>query len=375
MPLSEEWVTTKGRTHKGEIRWDLLRRSGSSPTREGHPQTFYPIFIREDGPEIHSIGDAIGVGANRHDVVPPTGTIAVWPIRQDGSEGRWRLKPATLREVLEQDCVRIGAQKGETTPIYCLAKGERAKVESGVYKVLGHRPDGSIITSTLENPQRLTVPGTQWRIGSHDATQYGTRLLRKLMPDRKFPFPKSLYAVEDALRLFLAEKPAACVLDFFAGSGTTTHAVMRLNRQDAGRRQCISVTNNEVGADEQKSLREQGLRPGDADWEKWGICDYITKPRVEAAITGMTPDGEPIKGDYKFTDEFPMADGIEQNAEFLTLTYETPVAVNYQTAFARIAPLLWLRAGSEGSRIDKLPKRGWAVADFYGLLVDLDEAT
>jgi len=150
---------------------------------------------------------------------------------------------------------------------------------------------------------------------------------------------------------------------------------MRLNRHDGGRRQCISVTNNEVAADEQKELREQGLRPGDADWEKHGICDYITKPRVAAAITGKTPDGEPIKGDYRFTDEFPMAEGFEENAEFFTLTYETPVAVSHHMAFARIAPLLWLRAGSRGRRIDKLPSAGWEVVEAYGLLIQLDRAT
>lgn len=149
---------------------------------------------------------------------------------------------------------------------------------------------------------------------------------------------------------------------------------MRLNRQDGGCRQCISITNNEVGADELKGLREEGLRPGDSEWERLGICDHITKPRIEAAITGKTPDGDLIKGDYKFTDEFPMSDGFEENAEFFTLAYETPVGVNYQTAFARIAPLLWMRAGSTGERIDKLPKTGWAVADTYGLLVELDKA-
>ena len=150
---------------------------------------------------------------------------------------------------------------------------------------------------------------------------------------------------------------------------------MRLNRQDGGRRQCISVTNNEVGASEQKALQKKGLRPGDPEWEERGICDYITKPRVQGAITGETPDGDPIKGDYKFTDEFPMANGLEENAEFFTLTYETPIAVNYQTAFRRIAPLLWLRAGSVGRRIDKLPSKGWEVVDSYGLLVELDKAT
>ncbi len=55
------------------------------------------------------------------------------------------------------------------------------------------------------------------------------------------------------------------------------------------------------------------------------------------------------------------------------MTYETPVAVNYQTAFARIAPLLWLRAGSVGRRIEKVPPAGWEVVDTYGLLVELDK--
>ena len=150
--------------------------------------------------------------------------------------------------------------------------------------------------------------------------------LRSFLPGRSFPFPKSLYAVEDALRLFVGDKPDATVVDFFAGSGTTAHAVMRLNKQDGGRRQSISVTNNEVSADEQKALREQGLRPGDPEWERSGSASYITKPRITAAITGKTPDGEPIKGDYKFTDEFPMADGFEENVEFFTLTYEARCA-------------------------------------------------
>jgi adenine-specific DNA-methyltransferase len=373
--LSDEWITTKGRTHKGDIRWDLLRKSGSSPTRDGHPETFYPFFVYKDGKSFHSVGEPIGVGADRHDTVAPEGTIAVWPIRKNGTEGRWRLKPATVREVLSSGGLRLGEPKGETTPIYYLAEGERSKIENGTYEVLGRRDDGSVITSTLETTDRVTVPGSQWRIGSHDATQYGTRLLLNFLPDRRFPFPKSLYAVEDALRFFVSDKSEAVILDFFSGSGTTAHAVMRLNKQDGGQRQCISVTNNEVAADEQKKLREAGLRPGDAEWEQIGICDYITKPRVAAAITGKTPGGEPIKGDYKFTDEFPMADGFEENAEFFTLTYETPLSVSHNLAFSRVAPLLWLRAGARGRRIDKLPADGWAVADAYALLNNVDAAT
>jgi adenine-specific DNA-methyltransferase len=90
---------------------------------------------------------------------------------------------------------------------------------------------------------------------------------------------------------------------------------------------------------------------------------------------GKTPEGKDIEGDYKFTDEFPMAEGFEENAEFFTLTYETPVAVNHNRAFARIGPLLWMRAGGEGRRIDALPEKGWDVAERYGLLTDLDKAS
>jgi adenine-specific DNA-methyltransferase len=132
------------------------------------------------------------------------------------------------------------------------------------------------------------------------------------------------------------------------------------------------VTNNEVAATEHDALRKKGLRPGDGEWEQWGICDYITKPRIEAAITGKTPNGDPIKGDYKFTDEFPMADGFEENVEFFTLSYESPMRVQSHREFVRIAPLLWLRAGSQGRRIDALPA-GWDVAETYGVLDDIDK--
>jgi len=191
------------------------------------------------------------------------------------------------------------------------------------------------------------------------------------MPDRRFPFPKSLYAVEDAIRFYVADKPNAIVLDYFSGSGTTAHAVMRLNRQDNGRRQSISVTNNEVGADEQRRLAAQGMRPGDPQWEAMGICEHITKARIEAAIRGKSPTGEDLKGDYRSPDPSPLAEGFEENAEFFSLTYERALTIASHGAFERIAPLLWMRAGSVGRRIDAL-EQGWDVADTYGVIVNLD---
>lgn len=374
LPLSGDWVTTKGRTHRGEIRWDLLRRSAENAARTDRPGMFYPIFVERGSVNIASIGDPIPLGTSRHSVAVPDGQDVIWPIRRDGTEGRWRLGPSTARRTWESGYLRVGSNKGENSPVYYLAQGEQKKISDGTYEVLGRAEDGSVITSQLEVLERNVVPPTQWRVTGHDSTQYGSRLLREFLPGRKFPFPKSLYAVEDTLRFFLADKPNGVVLDFFSGSGTTSHAVMRLNRQDGGRRQAILVTNNEVSADEQRTLREAGFRPGDPEWEQHGICEYITKPRIQAVITGQTPDGVPVKGDYKFVDEFPMAEGFGENAAFFTLTYESPWRVSVDRAFAAIAPMLWLRAGARGRCIDDL-SQGWAVAESYGVIKNLDLAT
>lgn len=359
------------------IEWLLLRRREPTSVRAARPNQFYPIFANTRDGYIHSIGDPIPPAVDRNSIVAPEGTVALWPLKPDGTEMLWGLTPEVLRRNWEQGYVRITAWKPKklTGSVKYLQTGIIKRIRSAEITVTGRAPDGAVEGHVAAGSAASTSPKRVWNMKSHNAETGGTNMVSAFLPGRRFPFPKSMYAVEDALRFVVADKRDAIILDYFAGSGTTAQAVMRLNKQDGGKRQCISVTNNEVGVDEQKLLREQNLRPGDTDWEKLGICDYITKPRVQAAITGKTPDGQPIKGDYKFTDEFPMAAGFEENAEFFTLTYETPLSVSYQTAFARIAPLLWLRAGSVGGRIDKLPPKGWDTADAYGLLIELDRAT
>ena len=362
-----------------EVRWRYLRRTdveSARGTTKGGPAQFYPIYVDEESGQISKIGKSLEHSVDRTTVRSIAGCTAVFPIREDdGMEMNWGLTAPTLQKALDSGYVRTSRNEGSILQPFIfsyLTIPNIKKVENGTLIKDGKRDDGSWII--VDPSGKSARPTTTWHEKSHEAGAYGTSLLRTLLPGRKFPFPKSLYAVEDVLRIFVKSKPDAIVLDFFSGSGTTVHAVMRLNRQDGGRRQCISVTNNEVAADEHKALRKNELRPGDPDWEQWGICDYVTKPRVNAAITGETPEGEAIKGDYKFTDEFPMSEGFEENAEFFTLTYETPVSVSHNRAFGRVAPLLWMKAGSEGRRIDSLPDAGWEVADTYGLLTDLDAA-
>ncbi|WP_457813138.1 site-specific DNA-methyltransferase [Sinorhizobium meliloti] len=357
-----------------EVRWRGLARTGRKGLRAHNPGSWYPIYVNEDGSGIHSVGDTVLVGKPEPSEIPE-GTVAIWPPASNGQQYSWSVVPETLRSLMKKGAVRTGKidLRKNSVPIYYLSFNQLAAIDEGRLKVVGTSEDGSLDLRYADGA-RSAAPRTVWNMTSHDAGSHGTSLLRALMPDRRFPFPKSLYAVEDALRFFVKSKPEAVILDFFAGSGTTAHAVMRLNRQDGGRRQCISVTNNEVAADEHATLRTAGLRPGDRDWEKWGICEYITKPRIAAAVTGKTPDGTDIDGDYNFADKFPMSVGFQENAEFFTLTYETPISVSHNRAFSRIAPLLWMRAGSEGRRIDALPATGWELGDTYGLLTDLDKA-
>lgn len=354
----------KGQT--ADLEWLGLRRREPTSRRGARPHQFYPIFVNTQSNAIHSIGDPIEDDVNRDSVVAPEGTHAVWPLKPDGTEMLWGLTPGVLRKNLRNGYVRV-SKKGT---VQYLQTGTISEIRNGTITITGRAKDGSVLGAKPVDDDTPT-PKRVWNVRSHNAEMGGTRVLSKLIPQRRFPYPKSLYAVEDVLRFFLSDTPDAVILDFFAGSGTTAHATMRLNLQDGGRRQSISVTNNEVSPDDAKKLREQGYRPGDLEWEQRGICEYITKPRLEAAMTGVTPDGDPVEGLYEYTDEFPFADGFDENAEFLTMTYEALRPVAHNRAFQAIAPLLWLKAGSRGRRIEKA-KYDFDVADTYAVLFDLD---
>tara|TARA_R110001592_G_scaffold170229_1_gene407176 strand:- start:6281 stop:8398 length:2118 start_codon:yes stop_codon:yes gene_type:complete len=357
------------------VRWKSLLRSAGNGLRTARPNLFYPLLFNNKTGKFVKAGAILPKDTSREMVTAPSGHVLVWPLGKDGRELTWSLSRDTFLKNIENGYVRFGPWDGEARTPYYLTSGQIKDIEqkSGELRIVGRDDDGALELVYGDSGKQYQ-PLTVWNKVSHSATEHGTGVLKSLLPGRTFPFPKSLYAVEDTLRFFIGDNPAAVVLDFFSGSGTTAHAVMRLNKQDGGARQVISVTNNEVAAEEQINLRRKNLRPGDKDWEQLGICDYITKPRIQAAITGKTLDGKSIEGEYKFTDLFPMSEGFEENAEFFTLTYETPVAVRHNIAFKRITPLLWMRAGSQGKRIEKISEQGWDVVEAYGVLVNLDHA-
>lgn len=358
------------------VDWQTFRRrdiASARGTKKGGPAQFYPIYVDKRSGQIADIGEPLAHGVARTKAPARRGCVAVFPIRPDGTEMNWAVTVPTAIERWKNGYVRAGKAKPHEPQQYIiqyLKSGPIKDIEEGRAVVAGHAEDGSVLAYYPSSKPK--GPTTQWRLRSHNAEHYGTRLLQALVPGRQFPFPKSLYAVEDALRLFVEEIPDALIVDFFGGSGTTAHAVMRLNKQDGGRRRCILITNNEVSSDEAAGLRAQGNRPGDLPWEALGICEHITRPRLEAAVTGRTAQDEPVAGNYKFVDNFPMSEGFEENVEFFDLTYEDAEHVRLDMAFEAVAPMLWLRAGAVGQRIDAR-NESFSVADRYGILFNPDD--
>lgn len=358
------------------VKWSSLIRGGAQGIRTDSPGAYYPVFIDPQKNVIHSFGSALPWTETRDSVQAPEGTMTVWPpTHTSGVEGRWGIGPEKAAELYAMGALRLGKVdvSANKFPMSYLSSGIVEKIGTGEITVVGKRPDGTLQVRYTEelNPVQ---PRTVWRVPSHNAGEYGSKIITTLLPGRRFPFPKSLYAVEDTLRFFIGDSPDAVVVDFFGGSGTTTHAVARLNRQDGGRRQSILITNNEVSAAEEVSLRDRGLFPGDEEWEEVGIANHITIPRIKAAFTGLTPDGSEVDDDYKFVDEGPMSDGFQENVEFFELTYEDPDLVSLGRRFEMIAPLLWLKAGGIGSRIEE-PVESWTVPEdaVYGILFDTND--
>jgi adenine-specific DNA-methyltransferase len=379
--LGEAGITAPtGTGDDAEVRWPYLRRTSMNSTRDkGRPKQFYPIYVDstgDSGPFVAKIGEPISRDVDRHSLPDEPGLVTLWPVNPDGVEMTWGMVPQTLQRTIDGGFARVSEGHAANAPyvVAYLTTDAQERVATGEYVVTGLRPDGSKIVTIPGG--RASKPTTAWRDTSHDAGAYGTGILRSLIPGRRFPFPKSLYAVEDALRFVVKAKPHAVVVDFFAGSGTTAHAVARLNRQDGGRRQSIMITNNEVSVDEASQLRRRGLRPGDPEWEALGIFELITRPRVMAAITGRTPEHAPIVGDYKFIDAFPMADGFEENVSFFELRYLDADDVDLGVAFDEISALLWLRGGAQGAIAGRSSVGGlrmpyvWTRA--YGILFDED---
>ena len=382
LALYKDWRGHTKSEKKESLVWNQLMRSGTGARRVDRPNMFYPLFVNVEGTRIIKIGEPIAIDVDRKSVQPLEGTRVVWPIRSNGEEGRWRIGRDSLISIYEKGYVRLGAFTDKGMALTYLANGEQQKIENGTFKITSYRADGSIVEGEMET-ERTFIPGTQWDIPSHNATYFGSQLLNKILGEKRFDFPKSLYAVHDTLRFFVADKPEALIVDFFAGSGTTLHAVNLLNAEDDGKRRCVMVTNNEVSEAEATNLSLQGYKPGDEEWERFGIARYVTWERTKCSIIGKNVRNEVISGnygtehdvylpdeeaslvskttgksirkkiyikktvlDYESMNGMKISDGFKANAAFVKLSFLDKTSVALGRQFKELIPVLWMKGGS-----------------------------
>jgi len=304
---------------KNDVRWPGLKRTGTHSTRADRPNLFYPLFYSKDTKKFVDCGEPLDINVNRNSVVAPDGLQAIWPLDTAGNERIWQLGPERLKYLASKGLVDFGVMKNNSASPYYISSGMVAQIEAGEIKISGYTDDNVAILE-YESGSRKTAPKTIWNMTSHSASEHGTNLLKNIMCENGFTFPKSLYAVRDTLNIVLKEKKNAIVVDFFAGSGTTQHAVNLLNEEDGGNRRCIMVTNNEVSINEETKLIAEGYKKGDEQWERLGIAKHVTWPRTVASINGIDVQGTPLKGKYicayPASKDIPMSQGFVSNIKY-----------------------------------------------------------
>jgi adenine-specific DNA-methyltransferase len=315
--------------------WELRharRRGSESSYRYQRPNQFYPIYVDATAERVVKAGDPIPVGTkpslNRMD-----GLIPVWPIDKENNDRCWRFISPKMQILIEARRVRLGRYDAER--------------RTWTLNIWERRPESRKLK-------------TVWWKRAHDAGTHGTTLLHNILGKRaSFPFPKSIYAVMDALAAVVRTRPEAIVLDFFSGSGTTLQATCMLNRVFGGTRRCILVTNNEVSEKTAKRLIHAGVEPGTAKYESYGICEAVTWPRIKSVVTGLRPDKQKIPGSY--LDGRPMAEGFEESVVYYSLDFLDPSEVSRGEQFEAIVPILWLFAGARGEIVTAKARGKWFI--------------
>lgn len=191
---------------KDEVDSRNLRDSGTESDRTDARNCFYPFIVRS--------GKIVDIGTVPADDFHPTGanverldgSIEVWPITDGGDEKKWRYARQSVERILEK----------------LEPKGGRNSVQ-----IIFNKDTGTM--------------RSVWANARYDSSEYGTKLLESLIEGAGFTYPKSLWAVYDCVFAATLDAPEAIVLDFFSGSATTAHAVMKLNADDGGNRRFIMV--------------------------------------------------------------------------------------------------------------------------------------
>lgn len=214
LPRTQEQINRyKESDAKGPFEWRNFRAQYSTES----PKMKYPIFVKKDCSDFRIPNIKWNKEKQSYDLMesPDNSEIISLPVDPDGRERTWKWSIETVQEVKDTEMgVRLDIDKKPS--VY--------------YK--GRMKDDDML------------PYTIWDKPDYSASSMGTNLLSAMNGVKKFDYPKSLYAVADCLRVLSSNKEGV-FLDFFAGSGTTGHAALMLNKADGGNRKFILCTNNE----------------------------------------------------------------------------------------------------------------------------------
>ena len=286
IPSGEQILSLEDRKDDPDIR-PLRDVSGNSNMRTDAKNCFYPIFVKDN--------TIIGFGEVSPDDYHPgsaniemdDGIIAVYPIDASGNERKWVFARKTVETILDE----LKVEWNKSREIFDIIR----------YKT--HFTYKSV-----------------WNKKEYNANSYGSKLINKILGEKRFDYPKSLYTVAECIRAAVGNNKNAVVLDFFAGSGTTMHAVSLVNAEDGGTRTCIMATNNEISDAEEKAFSKRDIHKGDDEWEAKGIAKYVTWPRTVCSIEGHDINGKPLKGDYLAKDAngdpISMSRGFQANVKY-----------------------------------------------------------
>lgn len=203
----EQLARYRENDEKGPFFWEMLRKAGSNSHRENRPTMYYPFYWNKEMGTFR-VPDMDYSDEQKSYIIkeePLSTESVIYPIKDDGSEGCWYFGIDNIKD-------HIGSLKAEIQP-------------SGITYVYYRR-----------RPNEGVQPLTTWGDAKYSATEHGTDLLKKMAIP--FDYPKSIHAVEDCLRVAGCHN-TALVLDYFGGSGTTSHAVINLNKGDKGNRKYI----------------------------------------------------------------------------------------------------------------------------------------
>ncbi|MFZ4535079.1 site-specific DNA-methyltransferase [Propionivibrio sp.] len=184
----------------GSYMWELFRKRGSNSERSARRTLHYPLYVSESGIRVpHIVWNELARNWTATEV-PKSGETLVFPIDDNQIERTWRYK---------HDEVNAKPNNFRAT-----------KDSSGIWAIYyKYRPSNTGV-----------LPTTMWIDSKFSATEHGTGVLKKLFKQHDaFSYPKSVFAVEESLKVSGATEDNALVIDFFAGSGTTAHAVLQMN--------------------------------------------------------------------------------------------------------------------------------------------------